>query len=367
MISIQNLLKMMVDNNASDLHLRAGVQPVFRIYGELVRFQMDIIRPNEMEQIVQVLMTADQFANYTKNNELDFAVGVKGIGRFRINAYRQRGTVSLAIRSIQTKVPSFGDLLLPQIILDIAMTPRGLILVTGTTGSGKSTLLASMIDHINENSTSNIITIEDPIEFLYKDKKSIIAQRELGSDTNSFANALRASFRQDPDIILIGEIRDRETIETALSAADTGHLVMSTLHTMNTVETISRIISFFPPHQHDQIRLLLSNVLVAVISLRLLPRKDGAGQVPAAEILINNANIAELILNPEKTNLITQAIAEGFNQYGSQTFDQSLLNLYQEELITLQTAKIYASNPDDFELQVRGVQGTSDRRWMITN
>lgn len=367
MIPIQNLFKMMFDNNASDLHLRVGVQPVFRIFGKLVRFQMDVIRPNEMEQIVQTLMTADQHAAYIKNNELDFAIGVKGIGRFRINAYHQRGTASLAIRSIQTQVPNFSDLLLPQIILDIAMTPRGLILVTGTTGSGKSTLLASMVDHINENSSSNIITIEDPIEFLYKDKKSIVAQREIGNDTCSFANALRASFRQDPDIILIGEIRDRETIETALSAADTGHLVMSTLHTMNTVETISRIISFFPPHQHDQIRLLLSNVLVAVISLRLLPRKDGSGQVPAAEILINNGNIAELILNPEKTNLITQAISEGFNQYGSQTFDQSLLSLYQDDLITLQTAKIYASNPDDFELQVRGVQGTSDRRWMITN
>jgi len=367
MIPIQNLFKMMFENNASDLHLRVGVQPVFRVYGQLVRCQMEAIKPSEMEQIVQTLMTADQYAAFNKNNELDFAIGVKGIGRFRINAYRQRGTASLAIRSIQTQVPNFSDLSLPQVILDIAMAPRGLILVTGTTGSGKSTLLASMVDHINENSSSNIITIEDPIEFLYKDKKSIIAQRELGSDTCSFANALRASFRQDPDIILIGEIRDRETIETALSAADTGHLVMSTLHTMNTVETISRIISFFPPHQHDQIRLLLSNVLVAVISLRLLPRKDGSGQVPAAEILINNGNISELILKPEKTNLITQAISEGYNHYGSQTFDQSLLSLYQDDLITLQTAKIYASNPDDFELQVRGVQGTSDRRWMITS
>lgn len=367
MTSIQNLLTMMLENRASDLHLRAGVQPVFRVNGELVRLQLDIIKPNEMDQIVQTLMTPEQYSSYSKNNELDFAVGIKGVGRFRINAYRQRGTVSLAIRFIRTQVPNFSDLLLPQIIQDIAMTPRGLILVTGTTGSGKSTLLASMIDHINENSSSNIITIEDPIEFLYRDKKSIIAQRELGTDTHSFANALRASFRQDPDIILIGEIRDKETIETALSAADTGHLVMSTLHTMNTVETISRIISFFPPHQHEQIRLLLSSVLVAVISLRLLPRKDGSGQVPAAEVLINNANISELILKPEKTHLINQAISEGFNQYGSQTFDQSLLNLYQDDLITLQTAKIYASNPDDFELQVRGVQGASDRRWMISN
>jgi twitching motility protein PilT len=245
------------------------------------------------------------------------------------------------------------------------MHKRGLILVTGTTGSGKSTLLASMIDHINNNTSSNIITIEDPIEFLYRDKKSIIAQREIGPDTNSFANALRASFRQDPDIILIGEIRDKETIETAMSAADTGHLVMSTLHTMNAVETITRIISFFPPHQHDQIRLILSSVLVAIVSLRLLPRIDGSAQVPASEILINTTNIAELILHPDKTHLILDAIAEGNNQYGSQTFDQSLFYLFQENLISLETAKQYASNPDDFELQIRGVQGTSDRKWMI--
>jgi len=245
------------------------------------------------------------------------------------------------------------------------MHKRGLILVTGTTGSGKSTLLASMIDHINSNTASNIITIEDPVEFLYKDKRSIIAQRELGPDTHSFANALRSSFRQDPDIILIGEIRDKETIETAMSAADTGHLVMSTLHTLNTVETISRIISFFPPHQHDQIRLVLSSVLVAIISLRLLPAIGGKGQVPATEILINTANISELILNPDKTHLILDAVAEGYNQYGSQTFDQSLFYLHQEGLISLETAKQYASNPDDFELQIRGVQGTSDRRWMM--
>lgn len=367
MISIPALLKLMVEKNASDLHLRAGVAPVFRIYGELTRLQMDILRPNEMEQIIQTIMTPEQQKNYYQNNELDFAVGIKGLGRFRINAYRQRGTISMAIRFIRTQVPNFSDLQLPQIIQDIAMSPRGLILVTGTTGSGKSTLLASMLDHINENVSSNIITIEDPIEYLYKDKKSIIAQRELGSDTLSYANALKAAFRQDPDIILIGEIRDKETMETALSAADTGHLVMSTLHTMNAVETISRIISFFPPHQHNQIRLLLAGVLLSVISLRLLPRKNGNGQIPAAEILINNANIAELILNPDKTHLILPAISDGFNQYGSQTFDQSLLNLYHDNYISLQTAKQYASNPDDFELQVRGIQGTSDRRWLINN
>ena len=354
----------MVDQNASDLHLRAGVQPVFRVNGELFKAQLDPAKPDDMDQIIAALMTEEQRATFLKNNEFDFAKGIQGIGRFRINAFRQRGSISLAIRSIKTKIPDFSELGLPEVILDLAMRKRGLIVVTGTTGSGKSTLLAGMIEHINDNASVNIITIEDPIEFLYRDKKSVIAQREVGSDTVSFAEALRSSFRQDPDIILIGEIRDKETMETAATAADTGHLVMSTLHTMNAVETISRIVSFFPPHQHEQIRLILSNVLVAIISLRLLPRKDGAGRIPASEILVNNAAITEYILKPEKTHMILPAISDGFTQYGSQTFDQSLLHLLQEDLITLQVAKQNASNPDDFDLQVQGIQGTSDRRWI---
>lgn len=365
MIQVQSLLKSMVDNGASDLHVRVGEPPVLRIHGDLFRLQMDILKPDDVEQILKFLMKADQYDCFLKDNELDFAVGLKGFGRFRINAFRQRGTSSLAIRYIKTQVPDFSELNLPTVILDIAMRKRGLILVTGTTGSGKSTLLASMIEHINNNESVNVVTIEDPIEYLYKDKKSIIAQREIGPDTGSFENALRASFRQDPDIILIGEIRDKETMETALSAADTGHLVMSTLHTMNTVETISRIISFFPPHQHDQIRLVLSSVLVSVISLRLIPRKEENGRVPAAEILVNTANIAEMIRNPENIHKIYQSISEGYSQYGSQTFDQSILQLYKEDLISIQVAKQFASNPDDFDLQVRGVQGASDRQWTM--
>lgn len=355
----------MVDKGASDLHMHVGVNPVLRVNGDLFKLQTNPLRAEEMDEILKTVMKPHQYESFCNENEYDFAVGVKGIGRFRVNAFRQRGTASIAVRSIQTQLPEFTNLGLPEVILDIAMHKRGLVLVTGTTGSGKSTLLASMIEHINNNTSSNIVTIEDPIEFLYRDKLSIIAQREIGSDTHSFANALRASFRQDPDIILIGEIRDKETMETALSAADTGHLVMSTLHTMNTVETISRIISFFPPHQHDQIRLVLSSVLVSIMSLRLLPRKDGNGRVPAAEILINNANIAELILDPTKAYLIMQAVGEGYNQYGSQTFDQSLISLYHEDAISLMVAKQYASNPDDFDLKVRGVQGTSDRQWMM--
>jgi len=364
MIQIQSLLKLMVEKGASDLHIRAGVPPVLRINDQLYRLQTESVSSDDAEQIVKSLMNEDQFNVFSIAHEYDFAVGVKGFGRFRINAFSQRGTSSMAIRHIKTQVPDFHELGLPDVILDIAMHKRGLVLVTGTTGSGKTTLLASMIEHINKNSASNIVTIEDPIEFLYKDKKSIIAQREIGQDTKDFAQALRSSLRQDPDIILLGEIRDKETMQAAMSAADTGHLVMSTLHTMNAVETISRIISFFPPHEHDQIRLVLSNVLVSVISLRLLPKKDGNGRVPASEILVNNANIAELIMHPEKQYQIHQAISEGNNQYGSQSFDQALLRLYQEDCISLQIAKQYASNPDDFDLAVRGVSGTSDRTWM---
>ena len=363
MINIHALLKTMFDKNASDLHIRVGTPPTFRINGALYRAQMDPVSFEDIEAACAEIMRPEQKKTFDAISEIDFAMGLKGVGRFRINASRQRGTPSLAVRSIKTVIPSFSELSLPNVILDIAMKKRGLILVTGTTGSGKSTLLASMIDHINSNASVNVVTIEDPIEYLYKDKKSIIAQREVGPDTGSFENALRASFRQDPDVILIGEIRDTETMETGMSAADTGHLVLSTLHTMNALETVSRILSFFPPHQHQQVRLVLSNVLVAVVSLRLLPKKDGTGRVPAAEILINNAAIAEYILDPQKAHLIVPAICEGYTQYGSQSFDQSLLQLYKDDLITFQIAKQNASNPDDFELKVKGVEGTSDRRW----
>jgi twitching motility protein PilT len=363
LINIQALLKTMFDNSASDLHIRVGTPPTFRVNNALYRAQTDPVTFDDLDRVCAEIMRPEQKELFDKTNELDFAMGLKGVGRFRINASRQRGTPSLAIRSIKTQIPSFTELGLPNVILDLAMKKRGLILVTGTTGSGKSTLLASMIDHINTNASVNVVTIEDPIEYLYKDKKSIIAQREVGPDTKSFENALRASFRQDPDVILIGEIRDKDTMETAISAADTGHLVMSTLHTMNAMETISRILSFFPPHQHQQIRLVLSNVLVAVVSLRLLPKKDGAGRVPATEIMINNAAIAEYILDSDRAHLIMPAICEGYTQYGSQSFDQSLLQLYKDDLVTFQIAKQSATNPDDFELKVKGVEGTSDRRW----
>jgi twitching motility protein PilT len=365
MNNIQALLKAMMDKGSSDLHMRCGVLPIMRINGELFKVGQEPISFENMEAMLRSVLKPEQYQKYQRDGEIDFATGLPGVGRFRVNAFRQRGTPAMAIRAIKVEIPNFSGLSLPSVIMDIAMKKRGMILVTGTTGSGKSTLLASMIDHINTNVSANIVTIEDPVEFLHRDKRSIIAQREIGSDAPSFQAALRASFRQDPDIILIGEMRDCETIETAMSAADTGHLVMSTLHTMNTTETITRIISFFPPHQHDQIRLVLSNVLVAIVSLRLLPRKDGNGRIPAAEILINNATVAEYILNPDKSHLIMAAITEGRTQYGSQSFDQSLLQLYQDEFISLDVARQSASNPDDFDLAVRGVSGTSDRRWMI--
>lgn len=365
MIDITSMLKKMVEQNASDLHLRVGCAPIFRINGILYRVQMEPITSTYMNECFAILFTEKQQKLFLEMDDLDAGIGIPGVGRFRINAFKQRGTLALAIRCIKTEVPSFNKLNLPEIILDIAIKNRGLILVTGTTGSGKSTLLASMIDHINENKAVNIVTIEDPIEYLYKNKKSAIVQREIGSDTDSFESALRGCFRQDPDVILIGEIRDKKTMETALSASDTGHLVMSTLHTMNAVETITRIISFFPPHQHEQIRLILANVLVSIISLRLIPNKEGTGRVPASEVLINNAVIHDYILNQEATNLITDAISDGYTQYGSQTFDQSLYQLYNNDFISFQVAMQYASNPDDFELKVSGgISGTSDRKWI---
>lgn len=364
MINMQSLLKAMMDKNASDLHLRVGVPPVLRVNGGLFRANVEPFSAADLEEALQQVLSREQIHTFNTTHELDAAFGIKGVGRFRMNVFKQRGTPSMAIRAIRTQVPRFDELFLPDVILDLAMRRRGMILVTGTTGSGKSTLLASMIEHINNHASMNIITIEDPIEYLYRDKKSVIVQREIGSDSDNFTTALRSCFRQDPDVILIGEIRDKETMEIALSAADTGHLVLSTLHTMNTPETISRVISFFPPHQHSQVRLVLSSTLVAIVSLRLLPRKDGAGRIPAAEILINNAAIAEYILDLEKAHQILPAVADGFTQYGSQTFDQSLLQLYRDDQISFQVAKQHANNPDDFELRVKGVEGSSDRSWI---
>ncbi len=357
----KSLLKGMVAKEASDLHLRVGCPPYFRIHGNLYAAKMDPITPEAMRVVIQEILTTEQMERYGHKNEIDAGIGIAGIGRFRINVYSQRGTPALAFRHIKTEIPSFHDLCVPAIALEIAMKPRGLILVTGTTGSGKSTLLASMLDHINANKAVNIITVEDPIEFLHRNKKAAVAQREIGQDTHSYTEALRAAMRQDPDVLLMGEIRDEETMLGALTAADTGHLVVSTMHTLNAVETISRAISFFPYHQHDQIRLLLSSVLNAVVSMRLLP-KVGGGRIPACEIMVNNTTVEEYLIDNSKLKQINDVIASGYKQYGSQTFDQSLEHLYRDGFLDFQVAKSAANNPDDFELRViGGIHGTSEQ------
>ena len=363
-LKIEQLLRAMVDNKASDLHIRTGVPPIYRINGSLTKLFETRVDPGMMDSFLDDIMNRDQKLRFEQNKECDFAVGARDMGRFRVNVFRQRGTIAIVIRHIKAKIPAFEELHLPDVIRDMALTRRGLVLVTGTTGSGKSTTLASMLDYINQKEAVNIITVEDPIEYLYKDEKAIISQREIGVDTLSYANALRAALRQDPDVLLVGEIRDLETMQIALTAADTGHMVFATIHTTNATETIQRVLSMYPPHQHDEIRLLLAEVLAGIISLRLLPTADGQGRVPAAEVLVNTAAIKEYIRDKDKLELVEQAIAEGHMQYHSQTFDQALLNLYQSGQITLETAMNAATNKDDFDLKIRGISGTSDRGWM---
>jgi twitching motility protein PilT len=357
----KNLLYAMVKQNASDLHLRVGCPPFFRIHGNLIPAKTPRLELDEMQSILNDILKKEQLEQLAQCREVDAGISVPGVGRFRINVYKQRNTPAIAFRSIKFDVPPFDSLNVPQSIRKIAMEQRGLILVTGTTGSGKSTLLASMIDIINSTQKVNIISIEDPIEYLHKNKLATIAQREVGADTISYTEALKAAMRQDPDVILMGEIRDQETMLLALTAADTGHLVLSTLHTMNTVETVSRAISFFSYHQHDQIRLMLSSVLTAVVSMRLIPKKGG-GLIPACEIMINNSNVEECIKNPDQLKMIDEAIAAGNQIYGSQTFDQALEALYKNGFVEFDVAKGFASNPEDFELKViGGISGSSDR------
>ncbi len=358
---IDSLLKEAVDRRASDVHLKVDNHPVLRIDGRLTRMEgFERLSNEDLEEIAYNILPYSKkgFVSAEGMGE-ECGYDAEGSGRFRVSIFRQRGVLSIVMRHIPTKVPLIDQLNLPPVIKELAMEHRGLILVTGTTGSGKSTTLAAMIEHINLNESRNIITIEDPIEFLFTDKKSIIAQREVGTDVESFASALKASLRQDPDVLLVGEMRDLETIETALSAAETGHLVFSTLHTLDAPETINRIISVFPPHQQEQIRIQLASVLKASISMRLVPRKGG-GRVPAMEILITTAAIREAILEPEKFAAIRDLISEGRSQYGMQTFDQSLFDLYSNDLITFDEALAQCSNPDEFKLRVRGILSAAE-------
>src|SRR6202165_2614888 len=358
---INDLLKIASERKASDLHLKVGSHPVLRINGELIPL-VETKRLMQEDTIAMAfsIMSNRQKQKFKDNLEIDIAYFVPGLGRFRCNVFQQRGTVGLVLRVIPVKIMTVRELGLPMVLEKICNEQRGMILCTGTTGSGKSTTLAAMIDYINAQRTEHVITIEDPIEFLHRDKKSIVNQREVEVDTRSFAAALRSALRQDPDVILVGEMRDYETIETALTAAETGHLVFSTLHTLDATETVNRIISVFPPHQPKQIRLQLAAVLKAVVSLRLLPRADGLGRVPAAEVLISTGYIRDCIENKEKTKLIKDAISQGTSQYGMQTFDQSLYTLYKNGLITLDEALRRASNPDEVRLKLQGIQSTSD-------
>jgi twitching motility protein PilT len=351
----------MVQRNGSDLLLKVGRPATIRVNGDLVGLDTQPLKPEELKSLAEQIMTPRQVKEFAEHKEADFAIGVPGVGRFRTNVYQQRGTVAFAFRAIPYEVKHIKDLSLPPVLEEIALKPRGLCLVTGVTGSGKSTCLAAMINHINTNRRVNIITIEDPIEFLHRDNLANISQREVGNDTLSFNSALRHVLRQDPDVILIGEIRDVETLDTALKAADTGHMVFSTLHTTDATQSIARVISFFPPHQHDEIRHTLSTALHAVVSLRLVPRKDGKGRVPAAEVLINTAAVADNIRDLTRSLNIPDLIAEGSVQYGMQSFDQSLFHWYQRGVISYESALFYSSNPSEFALKVSGVDSSGNR------
>src|SRR5882762_7075394 len=360
-ISIDDLLRRAVESKASDLHLKVGNHPYLRIDGLLAPLtDVPRVTPEEMLSMAFSMMTNRQKQKFKETAELDMAYGVAGLGRFRVNVFQQRGNVGMVLRVIPTKIRTSDELDLPRVVDRVCEEQRGMVLVTGTTGSGKSTTLAAMIDRINSQRPDHIITIEDPIEFLHRDKKGFVNQREVEVDTANFGAALRASLRQDPDTILVGEMRDLETIGTALHAAETGHMVFSTLHTLDAVETINRIISVFPPPEQKQIRLQLAAVLKAVISQRLVRKADGAGRVPAVEVLIATDYIRECIITPEKTRQIHEALASGVSQYGMQTFDQSLYDLYSQGLITYETALENASKPDDFKLKVQGIGSTAD-------
>ena len=363
-MDINEILKIAVKQGASDIHLKVGLPPVFRIDGSLFPLKnANRSTPDDIIMMAESIMNKTQVERLRNLSDIDLAYGVPGLGRFRVNVFQQRGTLGIVFRSIPVKINTIMENLLPKVLEKIALEPRGLILVTGTTGSGKSTTLASMIDHVNTNRTCHIITIEDPIEFLHRDQRGIISQREIGTDTDNFAQALKMALRQDPDVVLVGEMRDFETIETAILAAETGHLVLSTLHTLDAAETVNRIVAVYPPYQQKQIRLQLAGILKGVVSQRLLPRADGMGRVPAVEIMLSTARIKDCIVDKDKTHDIHDAISEGHATYHMQTFDQSLMSLLKRELITYEEALRHSSNPDDFALRVKGILATSDMTW----
>jgi twitching motility protein PilT len=347
------ILKGAIQRGASDIHIKAGDYIRARIHGSLLPITKQQVPPDQTRQLAQQLVPEWERSNIDRIRDYDCSWGAPGVGRFRVNIFRQRGTLGIIMRVIPIDIPTLTELDLPPVLADIASAQRGMVLVTGVTGAGKSTTLAAMLDHINETRSQHILTLEDPIEFLHKDKKSSLTQREVGTDTESFNIGLRAALREDPDTVLVGEMRDTETIDIALKAAETGHLLFSTLHTQNAVKTINRIISVFPPEEQEMVRVRLAESLQALVSQRLLPRKDGRGRIAAVEVMIATSTIRDLILEPERTNEVADLIASGRDQYGSQTFDQHLAELVKQDLVDFDVAKFAATNPSDFELKMK--------------
>jgi twitching motility protein PilT len=365
MADLDRILRFAVGENASDIHLKVDSPPMLRRYGTLaVEPSLPVLSAADLRSIVEQMADPPQIERLDRQRQVDLGYGTPDLGRFRVNVYHQRGELRIAFRWIPTRIRSLADLGMPASVSTVATGSRGLILVTGTTGSGKSTTLAAMIDLLNKTEADHIITIEDPIEYVHVDQKSLVSQREVGVDVVSFADGLRGALRQDPGTILIGEMRDLETIESAILAAETGHLVMSTLHTLDAPETVTRIIQAFPDHQRDQIRVVLSSVLKGIVSQRLVPKADGKGMVPAVEVLVSTALVRSIIKDPKRSpSELTDALAKGHVTYGTQTFDQSLMHLFKSDQITYEEAMRQATNPDDFALMVRGISSTSDARW----
>jgi twitching motility protein PilT len=364
MIDIKALLSDMVLRKASDLHLKVGSVPVFRIDSRLAPTDYDPLSPEDVDKIAGEIMSAYHRERFQAHNEVDFAYEAEGLGRFRTNIFRQRGFAGIVMRMVKMDIPSFEELGLPPILKKIALSERGIILATGTTSCGKSTTIAAMIDFINQNKRANIISVEDPIEYLHRDKKSIVNQREVGIDTESFHGALKRVMRQDPDVIVIGEMRDSESFMAALAAADTGHVVFSTLHTTDTAQAVGRILEFFPLEERDQIRQQLSATLRAVVCQRLVPRASGEGVTPAVEILINNLTVQKLIY--ENKLLKLSAAVETGRDEGMQTFNQALLDLYNKKLITRDEALTYATNADALKMNMQGIFLDESKRILAT-
>ncbi len=364
MMEFDEILAEAIRHEASDILLKVGVPPAFRIRSDMLPLEAEeTLDPLTMESYARQVTTDLQWDRLQAERQLDTAYAHAELGRFRLNVFRQRGQLSMVIRVIPAKVRSIAELNLPPVVENLAAERRGLILVTGTTGSGKSTTLAAIVDHINRTRQGHIITVEDPIEYMHSDRLCFVNQREIGEDAIDFPGALKAAMRQNPDVILVGEMRDLTTIETALTAAETGHLVMSTLHTLDARETVTRVINAFPEHQRDQARLVLANVLRGVISQRLIPRADGAGMVPSVEVMVSSERVSEHLADKVKTRDLHEVIAQGYSTYGMQTFDQSLMNLFRNGLITYEEALANCTNPNDFELKIRGIGSTSDGRW----